>query len=627
MKRSLIRLGLLASVAALTWGLPQSLRAAPVAEYSPNDLLLFFQNPTGTAGTDQVLLFSLGSTFNVFRRAATPGDPTYGQTIALGNIGQQLTATYGANWTSAANTIFVGAAGQNASADPLSSTIENGDHPRTVYVTKPRTTVGSAGQASSGGVTIPSTSTAQTALANIIAVSNNNANKVAGNPTVLFTNNTIVDDQNPFGPTGNPATAYGQIAGGVMGPITSSPFTFGSIPGVVIGLDVYRATPVANATGSWEQVNTIPGVVAREGFYLGTVVLTTTGDVYLVPVTGNGQLPAPVITSPLTATGSIGVAFAYQIAATSLPTSFAASGLPAGLNVNPATGLISGIPSQEGSFPVSISATNSSGTDTATLTLTVSPNPNSPPIISSPVGFNALGLNQTGTLSVSAVGNNLTYQWFFNGRAIRGANGATLNVTADRRGVGRYSVTVTNPFGSAESKGLLTISDNGLLVYRLRGNGQFADTDGEQSVNLQGFLLVDPTNVEGRATLVTTRRAGRDTFFSTTDFPAAYATTGPVVRSRSVLTSAVSSGTYPQIEVQLLWLSGADALLSLDRNTLLVAPAAMSGIIASFDPDDLVIENLPLSVSVDRAATLRVRNAADYEAALTELTRGFIPEP
>jgi hypothetical protein len=67
--------------------------------------------------------------------------------------------------------------------------------------------------------------------------------------------------------------------------------------------------------------------------------------------------------------------------------------------------------------------------------------------------------------------------------------------------------------------------------------------------------------------------------------------------------------------------------LSLNSNTLLVAPAAMSGIIASFDPDDLVIENLPLSVSVDRAATLRVRNAADYEAALTELTRGFIPEP
>src|SRR5438128_9169051 len=101
----------------------------------------------------------------------------------------------------------------------------------------------------------------------------------------------------------------------------------------------------------------------------------------LVAATASTVLAAkPVITSPLTATGQVGVAFSYQITATNSPTSFNATPLPAGLSVNTITGLISGTPTTAGTFSVTISATNSSGTGSATLTLTIKP---PPPVITS----------------------------------------------------------------------------------------------------------------------------------------------------------------------------------------------------------------------------------------------------
>src|SRR5438874_11528863 len=84
--------------------------------------------------------------------------------------------------------------------------------------------------------------------------------------------------------------------------------------------------------------------------------------------------PKPVITSPTTASGQVGVAFSYQITASNGPIiSYNATGLPAGLSVNTSTGLISGTPTTAGTYTVTISATNSIGTGSATLTLTIKP--------------------------------------------------------------------------------------------------------------------------------------------------------------------------------------------------------------------------------------------------------------
>jgi hypothetical protein len=79
----------------------------------------------------------------------------------------------------------------------------------------------------------------------------------------------------------------------------------------------------------------------------------------------------PVITSASNATGAVGTAFTYQIAATNAPTSFGAAPLPAGLGFNTSTGVISGTPTAAGIFTVGISATNGSGPGTSTVTLRI----------------------------------------------------------------------------------------------------------------------------------------------------------------------------------------------------------------------------------------------------------------
>jgi len=88
-------------------------------------------------------------------------------------------------------------------------------------------------------------------------------------------------------------------------------------------------------------------------------------------VTAFYLIASPVITPSAQVTGSVGTAFAYSIPASNAPTAYTATGLPPGLTLNPSTGLISGTPTQTGTFAVVVSATNSGGTTTATLNLVV----------------------------------------------------------------------------------------------------------------------------------------------------------------------------------------------------------------------------------------------------------------
>src|SRR5258708_29256554 len=82
--------------------------------------------------------------------------------------------------------------------------------------------------------------------------------------------------------------------------------------------------------------------------------------------------PSPY-TTPSRPTGQVGVAFSYQMTATNSPTSFGATGLPAGLALNPTTALLAGTHTSARAPPVTLSATSAGGTGTQTLAVTITP--------------------------------------------------------------------------------------------------------------------------------------------------------------------------------------------------------------------------------------------------------------
>jgi hypothetical protein len=82
----------------------------------------------------------------------------------------------------------------------------------------------------------------------------------------------------------------------------------------------------------------------------------------------------PVIYSTLQAWNPAAQPFSYQILASNNPTWYGAQGMPTGLSVDHTNGLISGTPTQIGTFNIGLQATNSAGMGTATLVLQLSQN-------------------------------------------------------------------------------------------------------------------------------------------------------------------------------------------------------------------------------------------------------------
>ena len=85
---------------------------------------------------------------------------------------------------------------------------------------------------------------------------------------------------------------------------------------------------------------------------------------------GGSNAPA-VVTSALSAVAFLGQPFSFTVTGANTPLGFTASGLPPGLSLNPANGLIAGVPTLAGDFQVALAASNSVGGGASVLDLTV----------------------------------------------------------------------------------------------------------------------------------------------------------------------------------------------------------------------------------------------------------------
>ncbi|MEO7812721.1 MAG: putative Ig domain-containing protein [Usitatibacter sp.] len=258
-------------------------------------------------------------------------------------------------------------------------------NPPAPVITSPGTATGTGGQSFSYQITATNSPTTfgATGLPPGVSVSTTTG-LMSGTPTAAGTFNATVNATNVTGTGSQPVTITISLAA----PVITSP---GSASGTGGQPFTYQIT-AANLASSYGASGLPAGLTVdtASGLISGTPAVTGTFSATITAANSAGTgsqgltitiaLATPVITSPVTASGSSGAPFSYQITASNLPTSYGATGLPTGLSVNASTGLISGTPIVSGSFNATISATNSAGTGGQALTISLAAGP---PVITS----------------------------------------------------------------------------------------------------------------------------------------------------------------------------------------------------------------------------------------------------
>lgn len=184
-------------------------------------------------------------------------------------------------------------------------------------------------------------------------------------------------------------------------------------------------------------VNTTTGVIS--GNIPATEPTTYTVELSSTNINGTGYgtlvitvpISSPVVTSQ-SLNQSVGLAVNYQIIATNSPISYGATGLPAGLNINTSSGVISGTIASTSSatYTIPISAANISGTGNGTLTLIMVPSITIASSTADAGGFIAVSIDG-GAFVAQANNTTVTYHPS-NQYAIRATiGGATYGVNAN----------------------------------------------------------------------------------------------------------------------------------------------------------------------------------------------------
>ena len=223
-----------------------------------------------------------------------------------------------------------------------------------------------------------------------------------------------------------------------------------------------------SSSGSTQITVTIPAAFLTTGIH-NVGVLTTDGTPSnKLPFTVN---PPLTITSPAPPAGTAQTNYSFTLAAAggSPPYHWSATGLPAGLSLNQATGAISGTPSAAGSSTLSVTVTDS-GQLSASSQYTLIINPYIPPlqiITTSPLPDGVSGA--TYGAQFAATGGVPGYSFAATAGSLPAglslSSNGILSGTPAKTGDYRFTVQVTDSSGATASAGfLLTIKTPPLTI-------------------------------------------------------------------------------------------------------------------------------------------------------------------
>lgn len=206
-------------------------------------------------------------------------------------------------------------------------------------------------------------------------------------------------------------------------------------------------------------VNSTSGLIAGvptaiDGIYNATLSAANAGGVGIGALRITVAPTLPVITSASSAQGRQGMAFNYAITAGNFPRSFAATGLPSGLTLNTASGVISGTPVSAGNATITLMAKNGAGNATKSLALTINP---PPPVVTSAASANAtVGLPFTHQIMASNNPTSYNATGLPSGLSVNSTSGLISGVPVSATNA-TVTLVATNGSGSGTKTLLLKI--------------------------------------------------------------------------------------------------------------------------------------------------------------------------
>ena len=257
----------------------------------------FYQVNAGNALGAKTYIFKLGSASNF--RENTPSANTLVSSVTGGpasaNIAADLVSAFGDTWMSDGTVRWMVIGGVASTGGTV-----NGDLVRTSYLSRSVPTIPASGTATSWGSAL-STTNGGTLNTNIFSVLNATSNETSGananGAIIARTEPGTVDEFLPpttatfFGMSSayNPTQTLGS---GTITNNNSSAAALGTIEGA---LDMYRV--VYSGTSSLSGADLTSGfsssdATARSGQYIGTLVLTTSGNLHIIPEPSSALLGA-----------------------------------------------------------------------------------------------------------------------------------------------------------------------------------------------------------------------------------------------------------------------------------------------------------------------------------------------